>query len=594
MIFLFVVHTLSGQEINLYEEFNGRYDFTIIGNTLNKTNNLGSGNSPCEIFTEASANLTLNNTDQIVKAYLYWAGSGAGDLDISLNNVAISADLHYNVTQTTSLGTFVLFGAFKDVTQLVQNMGNGNYNVTEFDLTNVIEPYCPNAINFGGWAMVVIYKNETFKLTQLNVYHGMHSIGNNVPISIDLEGLHVIDKIGSKIGFIAWEGDANISNGEVLKLNNQDLFENPLNPINNAFNGTNSITGSNTLYNMDIDVYNIENYINNGDTSANIQMNSAQDFVMISTIITKLNSQLPDATIKITDVKKYCDSRQIDVSYQVYNLNSTDIFPSGAPISIYANDEYIEYDEIVSPIPIGGSEEKFITLFIPSHIPDQFTLKIVVDEDHEGVGIVLENNENNNVDFIAVELPKSPSIINFDAIHSCNKGNNQAIFDVISNIEREISSELRVIGVFETLEDANANHNPIINTNNYISYQNLTTLFVRIENNTCFSISTIELIQKKCMPKVYNLVTPNNDGDNDYLIIDGLWNIFQNFELEIYNRWGTLVWKGNHQTNHFTGQANKGIEISGTQLPTGTYYYFLNLNDPDFPQIINGYLQLTR
>ena len=64
--------------------------------------------------------------------------------------------------------------------------------------------------------------------------------------------------------------------------------------VNNAFNSTNSVTGSNTLYNMDLDIYNIQNNISVGDTSANISLTSSQDYVMINAIVTKLNSQLPD------------------------------------------------------------------------------------------------------------------------------------------------------------------------------------------------------------------------------------------------------------------------------------------------------------
>jgi hypothetical protein len=42
---------------------------------------------------------------------------------------------------------------------------------------------------------------------------------------------------------------------------------------------------------MDLDVYNIQNNINIGDTSAQIQLTSAK-IVMINAIVTKLNSQL--------------------------------------------------------------------------------------------------------------------------------------------------------------------------------------------------------------------------------------------------------------------------------------------------------------
>ena len=77
-----------------------------------------------------------------------------------------------------------------------------------------------------------------------------------------------MDTNGAKIGFIAWEGDAGLAVNEVLQMNGITLSNPPLNPANNAFNGTNSFTNDSNLYNMDIDVYPIENTINVGDASA--------------------------------------------------------------------------------------------------------------------------------------------------------------------------------------------------------------------------------------------------------------------------------------------------------------------------------------
>jgi hypothetical protein len=98
--------------------------------------------------------------------------------------------------------------------------------------------------------------------------------------SIILNSLNVIDE-DARIGFVAWEGDQFISVNETLRVNGNPLSNPPLNPVNNAFNGTNSLS-SNTLYNMDLDVYNIQNNIKIGDTSAKIQLTSGQDFVMIN------------------------------------------------------------------------------------------------------------------------------------------------------------------------------------------------------------------------------------------------------------------------------------------------------------------------
>ena len=52
------------------------------------------------------------------------------------------------------------------------------------------------------------------------------------------------------------------SKNNILSDINGNLIANPpLNPENNAFNGTNSFTGASDLYNMDLDVYNIQNNI---------------------------------------------------------------------------------------------------------------------------------------------------------------------------------------------------------------------------------------------------------------------------------------------------------------------------------------------
>src|SRR5690606_4515720 len=113
---------------------------------------------------------------------------------------------------------------------------------------------------------------------------------------------NVIDNVGAKIGFLAWEGDKSIAWSETLSRNGQPLSNPPLNPENNAFNGTNSFTGSDELYNMDLDVYDIQDYISITDSTATIKLTSSQDVVMINAVVTKLNSQLPDATIIIDNV----------------------------------------------------------------------------------------------------------------------------------------------------------------------------------------------------------------------------------------------------------------------------------------------------
>ncbi len=81
---------------------------------------------------------------------------------------------------------------------------------------------------------------------------------------------------------------------------------------------------------------------------------------------------------------------------------------------------------------------------------------------------------------------------------------------------------------------------------------------------------------------VYTIISPNGDGLNDTLVIEGLETSPDN-ELFIYNRWGVEVFSMNNYDNSFDGRSNGRLTIDGdAQLPVGTYYYVLKLRDrPD-------------
>jgi gliding motility-associated-like protein len=580
--------SVFGQDISLYHQFNGRYDFLFFGNTLNKMEN-GTGGS-CEINTSSSATLSINPGDVIESAYLYWAGSGAGDFNVKLNGQDITAQRTFNVTQSTS--QFIFFSAFTDITAQVQTTGNGVYNLSELDLKAVIGTYCNNATNFGGWAIVVVYKNASLPLNQLNVYDGLQYVPSQ--INITLNSLNVIDNQDAKIGFVAWEGDRSISVNETLRINGNPISNPPLNPVNNAFNGTDSFTGSTTLYNMDLDVYNIQNNINIGDTSAQIQLTSGQDFVMINTIVTKLNSQLPDATIEITDVDLSCNSREIVVDYTVYNLNSTNPLASATPIAIYANGIFIQSTATVTTIPISGSESGQITILIPNNVPSDFNLQFVVDDNGSGIGIVTELNENNNDFSVDLSLAATEILDPLETLVSCNLGLTKGIFNFSHYKDLITENPTDVVTFYPSMSDLENGTNEITNISNYTAITTPATIFAKIDYGICFNITSFLLTTKNCLPIVHNFVSANNDGYNDTFFIEGLRDIFLNFKTSIYNRWGALVWTGNNSTSDWDGFASKGILLDNQEVPAGTYYYVIELNDPDYPNPMSGFLYLTK
>ncbi len=578
-VFFFLwVFQLNAQDIDLFQQFNGRYDYTAIGNTMNIVEN--GVFSTCDILTSSSADLTLLPDQNIVASYLYWAGSGTGDFDIQLNGIDISAERTFSDLLDE---TRVFFAAFADVTDIINSEGNTTYTVSELDLTNVITPYCPTGTNFAGWTLTVIYEDATLPLNQLNVYDGLQSVPESLTITLD--NLNVLDNDNAKIGFVAWEGDRALAVNEQLTINGNLIGNPPLNPNNNAFNGTNSFTGATDLYNMDIDVYNIQDNISIGDTTATISLTSGQDFVMINNIITVLNSQLPDATITVDNVFLECDNREIVVDYMVSNVNSTGVLPANIPIAFYAESELVGQSATISDIAIGDSESGSILLSIPETITDIFNLTLIVDDDGTGNGLVTETNENNNSYFEVVELLVIPDIIELPDLLECNLGFNMAEFNLFKATENLPEFVGQSFQFYTNLDDLRANVNAISFPANYTNTVIPETIYIRLELDICFEIFQFRLTIENCPPTIPQGFSPNTDGINDWFNIQGLYNIFTEHELIIYNRYGTLIFEGNND-KRWEGFSNRGIN-SGQKVPVGTYYYILRLNDPNYEPFVD-------
>ena len=87
---------------------------------------------------------------------------------------------------------------------------------------------------------------------------------------------------------------------------------------------------------------------------------------------------------------------------------------------------------------------------------------------------------------------------------------------------------------------------------------------------TKFTIPTIDIF----IPSGFS---PNRDGVNDYFVITRPFNTSIN--LEIFNRWGNLVYKSADYKNDWDGRGNQPNNILGEPLPDGTYYYIVTATD---------------
>ncbi len=777
---------MYGQDIQLLQEFNGRYDYLAFGNTLNKEEN--GLTSACEILTESSAELLLEPEQSLQAAYLYWSGSGKGDFDVALNGNPITAER----TFSSSLNAFyTYFAAFKDVTELVQSIGNDTYTLSELDLTDVIAQYCNNSTNFGGWAIILVYEDPSLPLNQLKIFDGFEQVVDAPStITITLTDLETVDNSETKIGFLAWEGDSALAENESLKLNGTILSNPPLNPGNNAFNGTNTFTNSNQLYNIDIDYYSIEGLINPGDPSATIEITSNQDLILLNNIVTVLNTALPDATITMDNIERptvcgdrsftieytvynlegtdrlppvsigffadnnlvattqtsnflevgeqeggvisfevsevvpadfelrafvdyqdtvnevddtnnedsspehlliypdasgltnletcgtfgtlvfdlseatlqinpentlfyflsqedaennnnalvnpeafvntenpqtiwirvsnedcyvvdsfvvealdcpdatvsidndiyACRQRDLTIEYTVYNSKGTDVLPAGTPIAFYADGILVGQSVTIAEIAIGGSESGSLEVDLPESIPDQFTLLAVVDDDGTGAGIVEELNEFNNEFSIEVEFGSLPDINPLPPLTECDTGLEIAIFNLFDEelLAAITANSSGTVSFFMQLEDAIANENAIVNPGEFENTSNPQTIYVRLENEICFTTASFQLIVEKCPPIIPDGISPNGDGLNDDFQIDYIVDVFPNFVLRIYSREGNLIYEGGNEEGLWNAIPNRGILLQSKVVPVGTYFYVLVLNDPEYPKPFIG------
>ena len=88
-----------------------------------------------------------------------------------------------------------------------------------------------------------------------------------------------------------------------------------------------------------------------------------------------------------------------------------------------------------------------------------------------------------------------------------------------------------------------------------------TTYTLTVTDECPRSASISVYVDSGCQLEIPNVFTPNNDGQNDAFVINGIMNI--RHTLRIYNRWGQVLLETNNYTNNWRG----------SDLPDGTYYY---------------------
>lgn len=98
----------------------------------------------------------------------------------------------------------------------------------------------------------------------------------------------------------------------------------------------------------------------------------------------------------------------------------------------------------------------------------------------------------------------------------------------------------------------------------------------------CSAIDSIEIeviVSPDCI-FIPEFISPNQDNQNDFWVINGIEN-YPDAEVYIYNRWGNLTFYASPYLNDWSGEVNRGVKVGSEngKVPNGTYFYVIKLND---------------
>ncbi|MFM7006820.1 MAG: hypothetical protein ACKOWX_06165, partial [Flavobacteriales bacterium] len=346
-------------------------------------------------FMSSSDSLNLPNCSEITWAGLYWGGKittstsnyvNRSNIKLKVNNGTyqqLTAD--QTINNTTGA---VSYFCFKNITSIVQAAGTKG----RFTIADQVQQ--TNSTNlFGGWTIVVVYKNTSEAYKNLTVFDGLANVSqgsssNTVTIPISGFLTPLSGAVSFELGVIAYDGDRS-QTGDQLLFNgvgtNYVQVSDGLHTATDMFNSTIAYNGvltpfrnpsyNNTLgYDASIFIPNnaAQNYLNNGATSANIRVTTSSETILSRVITSAIDIYEPDlrATVFVNDLNgggvnpgdilEYTISGKnigSDVAVNCYITDTLDIRtayvpnslvvmngPNAGPKTDAAGDDQAEYD----------------------------------------------------------------------------------------------------------------------------------------------------------------------------------------------------------------------------------------------------------
>lgn len=174
-------------------------------------------------------------------------------------------------------------------------------------------------------------------------------------------------------------------------------------------------------------------------------------------------------------------------------------------------------------------------------------------------------------DTMRVYFHEKPSIITNDTTICID--DNKLFLDAGENLTGVNSGWYFIegSGTIETPSSAQTNVSELEADNNTIVY-------ARVHPICQNKFDTVNVFVDLCggyEPTIPTVITPNNDGKNDLFVVENLNTLYPEAVVVIVNRWGNMVFESEGYEEPWNGTKFN----SGEELPLGTYFYRINLND---------------
>lgn len=273
-------------------------------------------------FMSSSDSLSLPACSNITYAGLFWGGSinnatpnfaNRNKVKISINNSTYQ-ELTADSLVSNNSGS-ITYHCYKNITSLAQ--ANGKF--ARYTIADLVTQ--TNANNrFGGWTIVIAYRNDLETLKNLTVFSGVANVSTtSTPVQVDISGFLTppTGPVSLEMGVVAYDGDRGFVQ-DSLYFNGAGSYisvNDGLNPTRDIFNSTISNKGVQNPFRMpllnntlgyDADIFSpnnaAKNFIGNNATNATLRLTTGNENYYTQVVTTAIDVYEPDIRVGNTTV----------------------------------------------------------------------------------------------------------------------------------------------------------------------------------------------------------------------------------------------------------------------------------------------------